>query len=258
MTAKIDLLGVAPPPQTSRRNFIFGAGAAGLTLVLLHAGPDARATPLVLAAGWGSFFRGLLRFAKQVGMSALSLTLAHYLDRLDPGVGREVSGSIEGLGSRGYGAEGEPGAGRVIAGDSTMCTCLVSPANVREGRLDKAALVPFYDTHPRATTRVGSVLSTPTVAAMPYVAEDLEQLGFGTDERFGLLVPTLAQRNSYNMENLPDTYLTRDGGFEAGYHPYDGNFGSGDLRVRVTRKRPGKSERLEPLLERSYGLDFGV
>lgn len=258
MTKKTELSGATCPPQVTRRNFIVGAGAgaAGLSFISLWTPRGVLAEPRAVRFGWGSFLRGVLRFAGKVGMAALSLTLTHYLQGLTPGVSREVGGSIEGLSNKGYAPNEESGGGRVIVGDSSMCTCLVSPANVREGRFDKAALVPFYDTSPRAPSRVGSVMSTPTMTAMPFIAEDLEQLGFPTEERFGLLVPTLARQNSYNMADLPDTYLTRTGGVEADFRPYGDN--SGDLRVRVTRRRAGKSERLEPVLDKNYGIDFAA
>jgi hypothetical protein len=57
------------------------------------------------------------------------------------------------------------------------------------------------------------------------------------------------------MGDLSDTYLTRGGGVEANYR---GNALSGDLNVRVTRKRDNKSERLEPILQRTYGVDFAA
>ena len=258
MTKQVEPFGVSGPLQINRRSFIVGAGSgiAGVGLLSLRVPRSAFAEPRAVLFGWGSFLRGLLRFAKKVGMTALTLTLTHYLEGLAPGVGREVGGSIEGLSNRGYSVEEESGGGRVIVGDSSMCTCLVNPANVREGQLDRAALVPFYDTSPRAASRVSSVLSTPTMAAMPFIAEDLEQLDFGTEERFGLLVPTLARQNSYNMTDLTDTYLTRAGGVEAEFRPYGDN--SGDLKVRVTRKRPGKSERLEPVLDKYYGIEFAA
>lgn len=258
MTKKTELFGATYPPQINRRSFIVraGAGAAGLSLLSLYTPRAVLAEPRAVWAGWGSFLRGVMRFAGKVGMAALSLTLTHYLNGLTPGVSREVGGSIEGLSNKGYAPDEESGGGRVIVGDSSMCTCLVSPSNVREGRFDKAALVPFYDTNPRVASRVGSVLSTPTMTAMPFIAEDLEQLGFGMEERFGLLVPTQAQQNSCNMSNLPDTYLTRAGGVEAGFLPHGDN--SGDLKVRVTRRRPGKSERLEPVLDKEYGIGFAA
>ena len=241
----------------SRRKFLLGAGAGvvGISVASTCPSGSVLAVSPAFPSGWGSFLKGLFRFAKKVGMTALGITLNHYLNRLDPGIRYEINGSLSGIGGAGYGAqEGE--AGQVLAGETSFFTPLVSPENVRRGLADKAALVPFYDISPATASRVGSVLSTPTMSAMPFVAEDLERLGFSTDERRGLLVPTRARQNSYNTENLPDTYVTRGGSVEAYYRAYDSL--SGDLRVRVTRKRDGKSERLEPVLEGTYGVHIAA
>lgn len=232
-----------------------GAGVVGVGVASMCPSGSVLAHPPAVSFGWGSFLRGLLRFAKKVGMTALGITLNHYLSKLDPGIRYEINGSLSGIGGAGYGVGGAE-AGQVLAGETSFFTPLVNAENVRKGLADKASLVPFYDISPTPASRVGSVLSTPTMSAMPFVAEDLERLGFSTDERHGLLVPTRARQNSYNTENLPDTYITRGGGVEAYYRAYDAL--SGDLRVRVTRKRDGKSERLEPVLEGTYGVQIGA
>ncbi|MDT7780866.1 MAG: hypothetical protein QOC99_3378 [Acidobacteriota bacterium] len=248
---------IATSKHVSRRNFLLGTGAGivGVGVASLCPRGMALALPPVVPYGWGSFLKGLFRFAKKVGMTALGITLNHYLNKLDPGIRYEINGSLSGIGGAGYGVQGSE-AGQVMAGETSFFTPLVNPENVRKGLTDKAALVPFYDISPTPASRVGSVLSTPTMSAMPFVAEDLERLGFSTDERHGLLVPTRARQNSYNTENLPDTYITRGGSVEANYRAYDAL--SGDLRVRVTRKRDGKSERLEPVLEGTYGVHIAA
>ena len=240
-----------------RRRFLLGAGASilGVGVVSLCPTGEAVGGSLAVPLGWGSFLRGLFRFAKKVGMAALGITLNHYLSRLDPAVRYEISGSLSGIGGAGYGAVGTE-TGQVMAGETSFFTPLVNQENVRLGLVGKAAVVPFYDISPNPASRVGAVLSTPTMSAMPFVAEDLERLGFGTDERYSLLVPQRSRQNSYNTENLPDTYFTRGGGVEAHYRAYDAL--SGDLRVRVTRKRDGKSERLEPVLEGTYGIHIAA
>ncbi|HEX8187211.1 MAG TPA: hypothetical protein VF586_02600 [Pyrinomonadaceae bacterium] len=245
------------PALFGRRNFLFkaGAGAMGVGLASLRPTRIIMAEPPAVPAAWRSFFKGLFRFAGKVGMTALGITLAHYLNRLDPGVRQEIDGSLAGISNSGYGA-GDAGAGKVAAGESSFFTPLVNSRRLQEGLLRKAAVVPFYDVGRTPLSRLGSVLSAPTMAAMPYVAEDLEQAGMDTRERYRLLVPTRARQNSYNTENLPDTYLTWGGGVEAGYRAYDEQ--SGDLRVRVTRKRDNKSERLETLLDKTYGVDFAA
>lgn len=240
-----------------RRRFLLGAGAGilGVGVASLCPAGEALAGSPAVPLGWGSFLKGLFRFAKKVGMTALSITLNHYLSRLDPAVRYEISGSLSGIGGAGYGAGGTE-TGQVMTGETSFFTPLINSESVRRGQAAKAAVVPFYDISPNPASRVGAVLSTPTMSAMPLVAEDLERLGFGTDERYGLLVPARSKQNSYNTENLPDTYFTRGGGVEAHYRAYDAL--SGDLRVRVTRKRDGKSERLEPVLEGTYGVYIAV
>lgn len=242
--------------EMDRRNFIIrsGTGFAALGMVTLCPSRIVSADPLMTAFGFGSFIRGLFRFAKKIGMTALSITISHYLNKFDARIGREVGGTLSGMSDLGYGTE-EGGAGQVFAGGSTLYTALVNPERIRNRQFSKAALVPFYDISPSAESRLGSALSTPTMSAMPSVADDLERRGHGPEEMQRLLIPMQARQNSYNMEHLPDTYLTRGGGVEANYRRYDEY--SGDLHVRVTRKRPGKSERLEPVLEETYNLEFG-
>ncbi|HEX8474596.1 MAG TPA: hypothetical protein VF666_11225 [Pyrinomonadaceae bacterium] len=243
--------------ERGRRRFLVGAGAGvlGLGIVSLCPSSIVQAEPYAVPAGWKSFFKSLFRFAGQLGMTALSFSLAHYLNSLNPGVRQEIDGSLSKISTAGYGAE-PTATGRVMANESSFFTPLVNPTQLQNGFLLKAYVVPFYDVSRNPESRLGSVLSTPTMATMPSVAEDLERIGFSTAERSNLLLPTRAKLNSYNTENLPDTYLTRGGSVEADYRPIDAN--SGDLRVRVTRKRDGKSERLEPLLEKTYGVELAA
>lgn len=242
----------------SRRKFLIGAGTGvvAFSLVPFYEPLRVEAAPLESLA-YGGFIKALFRFARKIGMAFLGFSLSSFLESLQFGIRQKIDENLAGLFGRGYG-QGTTAETEVATGDGvskpTMFVPLVNDQNRREGRPDEQALVPFYDVSQTAKTRVGSVLSTPTMSGLPSVADDLEQEGHGPDDLYRLLVPTSKQQNSYNMKNLPDTYLTHSGAVEANYHPYDSH--TGDLDVRVTRKRPGKSERLEQVLQRTYGLRF--
>jgi hypothetical protein len=238
---------------TNRRNFLIktGTGVVGCALLPFYEPLRIEAVPLNVSVKWG-FLKALFRFAKKVGMAFLGFTLSNFLGGLEANIRQKLEENLSSLFGIGYGQK--KGEAEVATGNTTMFVPLANNANLREGRLSKAAVVPFYDVGGNAESRVGSVLSTPTMSGLPDVAEDLERDGHSSKEIYNLLVPTKARQNSYNLESLPDTYITRAGAVEANYHPYD--LSSGDLDVKVTRKRSGKSERLEPLIERTYGLNF--
>lgn len=254
MTRKIEDANEPASLLASRRKFLIdaGGGVVGFSLIPFYEPLKIQAVPLNIYAKWG-FFKALARFAKKIGMAFLGFTLSNFLESLTLTIRQRVEENLSGIFGRGYGQNGGSEA-EVATGNTTMFVPLVNDARRRQGNLSKAAVVPFYDVGSTAENRVGSVLSTPTMSGLPYVADDLEQNGHSPDELYRLLVPTRAKQNSYNMESLPDTYLTRSGSVEANYRPYDPS--SGDLEVRVTRKRPGKSERLEPIFQRTYGLNF--
>lgn len=238
---------------TSRRSFLIntGTGIVGCALIPFYEPLRIQAVPLNIAVKWG-FLKALFRFAKKVGMAFLGFTLSNFLGGLEANIRQKLEENLSGIFGMGYGQRRNDA--EVATGNTSMFVPLVNDAHLREGSLSKAAVVPFYDVGRNAESHVGSILSTPTMSGLPDVAEDLEQYGHSSKEIYNLLVPTKARQNSYNLKSLPDTYLTRAGAVEAIYHPYDLN--SGDLDVKVTRKRPGKSERLEPLIERTYNLNF--
>lgn len=103
-----DRLARTDTSNVSRRKFLLGAGAGivGVSVASLCPSEMVLAVSPAVPYGWGSFLKGLFRFAKQVGMTALGITLNHYLNRLDPGIRHEINGSLSGIGGAGYGVRG--------------------------------------------------------------------------------------------------------------------------------------------------------
>lgn len=243
-----------PRCLASRRNFIIetSTGLAGCALMSLYKPTVVLADPTTYPFGWGSFFKGLFRLAKKVGMSFLGIEPTDYLSQLEFRIRREINESLARISGLGYGLNYDESQ-KVAAGRASMFMPMINTTRLNDGDRRRAAVVPFYDISSNPLERVASVLSTPTMTGLPFIVDGMEERGFGPDDNYRLIVPTRANQNAYNMDDVPDTYRTRAGAVEANYR---GSEKAGDLMVKVYRKRP-KSNTMQLVHDDEIGMEFG-
>lgn len=263
MSEKEQNLNSTQPNSGSRRDFLIkaGIGVVGLGLIPASLPRIVLSNPATYPLGWGSFFKGLAKFAKKVGMGFLGVNGQEdpvaRLAFLEARVRQEVQTSLARLYNMGYGINNYDSQETLARGGPSMFMPLVHPQRLQNGQARTAIATPFYDVTPNPLSRLGSILTTPSMAAMPSVIDDLEQKGFGaTDDLFNLLIPAVPRDNSYDINSPKDTYLSHGGAVELNYHPT--NELAGDLQVRVFKKRNDRTERLMPVHEDTYGVEFGA
>jgi hypothetical protein len=242
-------------PALDRRRFLIRAstGAAGIALLPMIYEPNLIAMP---SPGFASFLKRVAKFALKVGLGYLGINPQDALNTVENRVRQEVDRRLETVFERGYKFLDKTYGGRdqmLTESDSQHSTLLIPMEKPQGGTL--SYVVPVLNVDRRVLSAdanreqvLGSVISTPTMHALPDVADDIENNGRGESDRHLLLVPKVARNMPFNGPDQ-ELYVTGLGSLLAERREYKPEDNSAVMRFEVKGRIKGsKTDRTEHLL----------